>query len=252
MRLNHQLTGPEDAPVVMLGSALGTTYELWAAQVDPLSERFRVLAFDHRGHGGSEVPPGPYSIEEFGRDVVELLDGLGVEEASYVGLSLGGAVGLWLAENAGDRFHRFVLMCPPSYPIAGAEVWIDRAARVREGGTEAIADETLARWFLPEWAEAHPEPVAAIRQQLVETPAEGYAATCEALAAMDLRDDLGAITAPILLISGDSDTSVPPETVLALAEAIPGARFEVLEKAAHLIAVSHADDVNTLLLEHLA
>jgi 3-oxoadipate enol-lactonase len=251
MRLNHQLTGPEDAPVVLLGPALGTTYELWAAQVEVLSERFRVVAFDHRGHGGSEVPPGPYSIADLGGDVVELLDELGVAQASYAGLSLGGAVGLWLAENAPDRFHRFVLMCPPSYPSAGAQMWTDRAAQVRESGTQAIADATLGRWFLPEWADAHPERVAAIRQQLVDTPAEGYAACCEALGAMDLRDAAEDITAPVLLVTADSDASIPPETVLQLAGVIPGARFELLEGAAHLIAVSHADQVNKFLLEHL-
>jgi 3-oxoadipate enol-lactonase len=251
MRLNHQVTGPEDAPAVVLGPALGTTLDLWAAQVERLSERFRVVAFDHRGHGGSEVPPGPYSIDDLGRDVIELLDELGLEQASYVGISLGAAVGLWLAENAGDRFHRFVLMCPPSYPAGGAEVWTDRAAQVREAGTEAVADATLDRWFLPGWAEAHPDVVAGIRQQLVDTPAEGYAACCEALSVMDLRDGLENISAPVLLLTGDSDKSVPAETVLPLAAAIPGVRFEVLDEAAHLVTVSHADRVNSLLLEHL-
>lgn len=251
MRLNHEVTGPDEAPVVVLGSALGTTHQVWAAQLKPLSERFRVVAFDHRGHSGPDVPPGPYSIDDLGGDVVELLDELGVEQASYVGISLGGAVGLWLAENAPDRFHRFVLMCPPSYPAAGAQVWTDRAAEVRAGGTEVIVDATLGRWFRPEWAEANPGEVATIRRQFLDIPAEGYAGCCEALAAMDLRDRLGDITAPVLLISAESDASIPPETVLPLAEAIPGARFEVIENAAHLITVSHPDQVNALLLEHL-
>lgn len=251
MRLNHQLTGPDDAPVVLLGPSLGTTYQMWSAQVELLSGQFRVVAFDHRGHGSSEVPPGPYSIEDLGGDVVELLDELGVEQASYVGISLGGAVGLWLAENAGDRFHRFVLMCPPAYPAAGAQTWIERAAKVRSEGTQAIVEVTLGRWFLPDFIESHPDEVAAIRQQFVDTPDEGYAACCEALAALDLRDGLGDISAPVLLITADSDTSIPPETVLPLAEAIPGARLEVIEHAAHLVNVSHPDQINPLLLAHL-
>jgi 3-oxoadipate enol-lactonase len=219
--------------------------------VELLSGQFRVVAFDHRGHGSSEVPPGPYSIEDLGGDVVELLDELGVEQASYVGISLGGAVGLWLAENAGDRFHRFVLMCPPAYPAAGAQTWIERAAKVRSEGTQAIVEVTLGRWFLPDFIESHPDEVAAIRQQFVDTPDEGYAACCEALAALDLRDGLGDISAPVLLITADSDTSIPPETVLPLAEAIPGARLEVIEHAAHLVNVSHPDQINPLLLAHL-
>ncbi|MDX6239098.1 MAG: 3-oxoadipate enol-lactonase [Kribbellaceae bacterium] len=251
MRLNHQLTGPDDAPVVLLGPSLGTTYQMWSAQVELLSGQFRVVAFDHRGHGSSEVPPGPYSIEDLGGDVVELLDELGVEQASYVGISLGGAVGLWLAENAGDRFHRIVAMCPPAYPAAGAQTWIDRAAKVRSEGTQAIVEVTLGRWFLPDFIESHPDEVAAIRQQFVDTPDEGYAACCEALAALDLRDGLGDISAPVLLITADSDASIPPETVLPLAEAIPGARLEVIEHAAHLVNVSHPDQINPLLLAHL-
>jgi 3-oxoadipate enol-lactonase len=248
MRLNHQLIGPDDAPVVLLGPSLGTTHEMWSPQVELLSGQFRVVAFDHRGHGSSEVP---YSIEDLGGDVVELLDELGVEQASYVGISLGGAVGLWLAENAGDRFHRFVLMCPPAYTAADAQMWIDRAAKVRSEGTQAIVEVTLGRWFLPDFIESHPDEVAAIRQQLMDTPDEDYAACCEALAALDLRDGLGDISAPVLLITADSDTSIPPETVLPLAEAIPGARLEVIEHAAHLVNVSHPDQINPLLLAHL-
>ncbi|MDX6250829.1 MAG: 3-oxoadipate enol-lactonase [Kribbellaceae bacterium] len=247
MRLDYQMTGPEDAPVVLLGSSLGTTREMWAPQLEPLSERFRVIAFDHRGHGGSEVPPGPYSIEDLGGDVVELLNSLLVERASYVGISLGGAVGLWLAENAPDRFHRFVLMCPPAYPAAGAQVWTDRAAQVRAEGTQSIVDATLGRWFLPEFKDIEP-----LREQLLNTSDEGYAACCEALGAMDLRDELAEITAPVLLITAESDTSIPPETVVPLASQIPGAQLEIIENAAHLVSYSHPEVINHLLLAHLS
>ncbi|HEY0618964.1 MAG TPA: 3-oxoadipate enol-lactonase [Kribbella sp.] len=247
MQLDYQMTGPEDAPVVLLGSSLGTTREMWAPQLEPLSERFRVIAFDHRGHGGSEVPPGPYSIEDLGGDVVELLNSLLVERASYVGISLGGAVGLWLAENAPDRFHRFVLMCPPAYPAAGAQVWTDRAAQVRAEGTQSIVDATLGRWFLPEFKDVEP-----LREQLLNTSDEGYASCCEALGAMDLRDELAEITAPVLLITAESDTSIPPETVVPLASQIPGAQLEIIENAAHLVSYSHPEVINHLLLAHLS
>jgi len=251
MRLHHEITGPEDAPVVLLGSSLGTTHAMWAPQLDVLAERFRVVAFDHRGHGQSEAPPGPYAIEDLGGDVVDLLNELLVEKASYVGISLGGAVGLWLAENAPDRFHRFALFCPPAYPAAGAQTWIDRAAQVRSEGTQAIVEPTLARWFLPEYAEAHPDEVEVIRQQLLNTSDEGYAACCEALGAMDLRDKLSDITAPVLLATADSDASIPPETVIPLAGQIPSAHLEVIDHAAHLITYSHPHLTNPLLLTHL-
>jgi 3-oxoadipate enol-lactonase len=246
MQLNYEETGPAEAPVVLLGSSLGTTHAMWAPQVGVLAERFRVIAFDHRGHGESEVPPGPYTIDDLGGDVLELLDTLGVEQASYVGISLGGSVGLWLAENAPGRFHRFALLCPPCSPADNAQMWTERAATVRAEGTQAITDATLGRWFLPEFTD-----VEAIRQQLLGAPDEGYAACCEALATTDLRGKLGDITAPVLLVTAEQDTSVPPETVIPLASEIPGAHLEIIENAAHLVSYSHPELVNPLLLAHL-
>jgi 3-oxoadipate enol-lactonase len=227
MRLNYQQTGPEDAPVVLLGSSLGATHEMWAPQLDVLAERFRVVAFDHRGHGGSEVPPGPYTIEDLGGDVIELLDTLGVDQASYVGISLGGAVGLWLAENAPERFHRFALLCPPSNQSENAQLWAERAAQVRAEGTQAITEATLGRWFLPDFTDIEP-----LRQQLLNSPDEGYAA-------------------PVLLVTTEQDTSIPPETVIPLASTIPGAHLEIIENAAHLVTYSHPEIINPLLLAHL-
>jgi 3-oxoadipate enol-lactonase len=247
MRLNYEETGPADAPVVLLGSSLGTTHAMWAPQIGVLAERFRVVAFDHRGHGESEAPPGPYTIDDLGGDVIELLDTLGVEQASYVGISLGGAVGLWLAENAADRFHRFALVCPPSNPAENAQLWIDRAATVRAEGTRAIVDATLGRWFLPEFTDTEP-----VREQLLNTSDEGYAACCEALSVTNLQPGLKDITAPVLLVTTEQDTSVPPETVIPLASAIPGAHLEIIENAAHLVTYSHPELVNPLLLAHLS
>lgn len=247
MRVNYEESGSADAPVVLLGSSLGASHAMWGPQRDVLAEHFRVVAFDHRGHGGSEVPPGPYTIDELGGDVLELLDTLGVDQASYVGISLGASVGLWLAENAPDRFHRFALLCPPSNPAESAQMWTDRAAQVRAEGTQAIADATLGRWFLPEFTDT-----ATIRQMLLDTPDEGYAACCEALATTNLLPKLSTVTAPVLLIAAEHDTSVPPETVVPLATQIPGARLEIIENAAHLVSFSHPDVINPLLLAHLS
>jgi 3-oxoadipate enol-lactonase len=246
MRLNYSETGSADAPVVLLGSSLGATEAMWAPQVEVLAKRYRVVAFDHRGHGKSDVPRGPYTIDDLGGDVIELLDALEIEQASYVGISLGGAVGLWLAQNAPERFHRFVLLCPPANPAADAQMWTDRAAQVRAEGTQSITDATLGRWFRPEFTD-----VAPLRQMLLDTPDEGYAACCEALSTTNLLAGLSTITAPVLLITTDGDTSIPPETVVPLAGQIPGAHLEIIEKAAHLVTYSHPDVINPLLLTHL-
>jgi len=248
MRLNYEATGPADAPVVLLGSSLGATQAMWAPQLEALSKRYRVVAFDHRGHGKSEVPPGPYTIDDLGGDVVELLDTLEVDQASYVGISLGGSVGLWLAQHAPERIHRLVAICPPSNTAANPQPWIDRAAQVRAEGTQAIADATLGRWFLPDFE----EDLEPVRRMLLDCPDEGYAACCEAISALNLLPGLKDITAPVLLITTDSDQSVPPETVVPLASEIPGAHLEIVEKAAHLVTYSHPDVINPLLLAHLA
>ncbi|HET6739264.1 MAG TPA: alpha/beta fold hydrolase [Kribbella sp.] len=246
MRLNYVETGSADAPVVLLGSSLGASQAMWAPQVDVLAQRFRVVTFDHRGHGGSEVPAGPYTIDDLGGDVLELLDTLEVEQASYVGISLGGAIGLWLAEHAPERIHRLAAICPPTNTAANPQPWIDRAAQVRAEGTKSITDATLGRWFLPEFTDTDP-----IRQMLLDSPPEGYAACCEALSTLNLLPELPNITAPVLLITTDSDQSVPPETVVPLASQIPSAHLEVIENAAHLVTYSHPRTINPLLLTHL-
>ncbi|MFI6831411.1 MULTISPECIES: alpha/beta fold hydrolase [unclassified Kribbella] len=246
MRLNYEVTGPDDAPVVLLGSSLGATQAMWAPQLEVLAQRFRVVTFDHRGHGGSDVPLGPYTIDDLGGDVVELLNTLLVEQASYVGISLGGAVGLWLAQNAPDRFNRFALICPPANPAENKQMWADRAAQVRAEGTQAIADATLSRWFLPEFTATAP-----VRQMLLDSPDEGYAACCEALGSTNLVPGLSDITAPVLLVTAESDTSIPPETVVPLAGQIPGAHLEIIQNAAHLVTYSHPEVINPLLLTHL-
>jgi 3-oxoadipate enol-lactonase len=215
--------------------------------LEVLAQRFRVIAFDHRGHGESEVPDGPYTIDDLGGDVVDLLDTLEIDQASYVGISLGGSVGLWLAQHAPGRIHRLVAICPPSNTAANPQTWIDRAAQVRTDGTKSIAEATLGRWFLADFT----EDLEPIRQMLLDCPDEGYAACCEALSALNLLPGLGDITAPVLLITTDSDQSVPPETVVPLASEIPGAHLEIIVQAAHLVTYSHPEVINPLVLAHL-
>jgi 3-oxoadipate enol-lactonase len=237
--------------VVLLGGSLGTTLALWDEQVGPLAERFRVVRFDHRGHGGSPVVPGPYTIAQMGGDVLALLDRLGVERAAYAGLSIGSMVGIWLAANAPDRIDRLALIGAAAHaPPAGA--WEERAEQVERAGTvESVADGVLARWLTPAYAAEHPHALEKLRGRLAATSPEAYAACCRALKAMDLRDDVRRITAPTLVVAGAQDPSTPPERGAAIADAIPGARYELLDPCAHIAAVERADDVTRLLLDHL-
>jgi 3-oxoadipate enol-lactonase len=250
--LHHQAAGPDGAHVVMMGGSLGATLELWDAQEGPLGERLRVVRFDHRGHGGSPVPPGPYSIAGLGGDVLALMDTLGAERASYCGLSMGGMVGMWLAAHAPERLERLVLICTAAH-LPPPEAWAERAAAVLAAGTvEVVADGVLARWLTPEFAREHPEVVAWLRSMLVATPPEGYAGCCRAIERMDLRGDLPRIQLPTLVVAAAQDTSTPPEHGEAIAAAIPGARFELVSPSAHIAAVERADEVTALIRDHLA
>jgi 3-oxoadipate enol-lactonase len=249
--LYSEVTGPADAPVLVMGSSLGTSLNMWDGQL-ALAERLRLVRHDHRGHGRSPVPPGPYEIEDMGRDVLALLDALEIERASYCGLSIGGMVGMWLGANAPERIERLVLICTSAH-LPPASGWADRADAVRAAGTtEVIADPVVARWLTPAYAEEHPELVAELRAMLVATDPDGYAESCGAIERMDLRDQLARIAAPTLVISGADDEATPPEHQRLIADAIPGARLETVAPAAHISAVERPAIVNELIAAHLA
>lgn len=249
--LHHESAGDESAPALLLGGSLGTAAAMWEPQVAPLAEHLRVIRYDHRGHGASPVPAGPYDIEDLGRDVLALMDRLGLERASVGGVSLGGMVAMWLGANAPDRVDRLVL-CFTSAHLPPASGWADRAVAVREAGTTAVvADAVVARWLTPGFAAAHPEAQAWLRAMLLATDAEGYAASCGVIERLDLRDALPSIAAPTLVISGSDDESTPPEHQRALAGAIPSARLETVSPAAHIGSVERADEVTRLILDHV-
>ena len=250
--LHHEVAGPEDGHVVLMGASLGTTLAMWDEQVAPLAERFRVVRFDHRGHGGSPAAEGPCTIGDMGGDVLALLDALGVERASYAGLSIGGMVGIWLGANAPERIERLALVCTAAHlpPPAG---WEERAAEVEQAGTvEVVLEGVMARWLTPDYAAAHPEAAEKLSGMLAATSPAGYAACCRAIGTMDLRADLGRIRAPTLVVAGAQDPSTPPEHGEAIAAAVAGARFELLDPSAHIAAIERADDVTRLLLDHFA
>jgi 3-oxoadipate enol-lactonase len=206
------------------------------------------LRYDHRGHGASEVPQGPYRIEELGSDVLGLLDELGLERVSFCGLSLGGMVGMWLAANAPKRIERLALCCTAA--TVNGEVYLERAAKVRAGGIGSVVAEVVDRWFTPAFRRATPDQVERAAAMLRATPDEGYAGCCEALAAMDLRAGLPAITAPTLVIAGSDDPATPPTQAEAIVATIPKARLQVVTAAAHLANIEQPEQVTQMLLDH--
>ena len=255
--LFQRTTGPLGARTLLLGGSLGSNLDMWRPQLPALTDAtqpagpLRVVRFDHRGHGGSPAPTGPYTIEELGRDTLALLDRLGIERASYCGLSLGGMVGMWLAANAPDRIDRLVLICTAAHlPPAGS--WLARAEQVRTGGMPSVADAVLGRWFTPRFRAALPARVAPYRAMIAATPAEGYAGCCEAISTMDLLADLPRIVAPTLVIAGADDPATPPEHGERIHAGIAGSRLVVVPSAAHLANVEQPDAITHLILDHLA
>lgn len=249
--LYSEVSGPVDAPVLLLGGSLGTTLAMWGPQVRMLSGRLQLVAFDHRGHGDSPVPLAPYTIAALGQDVIALMDTLGLSRASYCGISIGGMVGQWLAVNHPDRIQRLILIATSAHP-GNPESWHQRAETVRADGTVAtIADAIVSRWVTPGWAAEHGQEVRTLRKMLAATPVEGYAGCCEAIADFDLRDELSEIGAPTLVLSGADDPSLPPEHQRLIAAAVPDARLAVIGDAAHIPSIQHPSQVNDLILHHL-
>lgn len=240
-----------DAPVLVLGNSIGTNQGMWAPLFPELARRFRVLAVEHRGHAGSELPRGPYTMDDLGGDFLALVDELGIGRFRYAGLSLGGMVGMWLASRAPERVERLALLCTSAY-LPPAQGWLDRAATVRARGTGEIAAAVAARWFTAGFRKHEPERVKAALAMLEATPAEGYAGCCEAIAGMDLRATLPAITAATLVIAGADDPATPPSHGEAIVSEVPGARLEVVADAAHLATLEQPEAIAALITAHLS
>lgn len=243
--------GPRDAPALVLGNSLGTTLSMWDAQAPDLAGRFRLIRYDHRGHGRSPVPDGPYSIDDFADDVVELLDGLGIETAHYCGLSIGGMAGITLAARHPERVGRLVVCCSSPH-MPPASNWQQRAAAVRDAGSvAAVAGAVVERWLTPAYAADHPDVHQGLLAMLAASPPDGYIAACGAIEHMDLRPLLGRVLAPTLVIGGEYDLAAPPDAhARVIAEGIPQARYELVP-AAHVANVEQAELVTELIIDHL-
>lgn len=244
------VTGKGDGPVLLLSNSLGSTHRMWDAQLSELEQHFRVVRYDTRGHGASPVPEGPYSIDDLADDVVALLDSLGVETAHLVGLSLGGMTVLRVAGRNPERVQRLAVLCSGTQ-LAPAQAWTDRAALVRAKGAGAVAASVVERWFTAEYLDSRPQERADWERLIGSTPAEGYAGCCEAIAKLDLRQELSAVTAPTLVIAGADDPATPPAKLQEIADGIADAWLLVVPHAAHLANAERPEVVTPALLEHL-
>jgi 3-oxoadipate enol-lactonase len=247
--VSYSVAGPADAPVVVLSNSLGATRGMWDPQVPALAERFRVVTYDTRGHGGSPAPAGPYTLDDLTDDLVALLDEVGAARAHVVGLSLGGMTGMRLAARNPERVDRLALLCTSAKP--DPQPFLERAATVRAGGTAPLAPTVATRWLTPGYAAEHPDLVARLEAMIAGADDEGYACCAEVVAHVDLRDDLGRITAPTLVVSGADDLALPPDHQRAIADGIPGAELLSVSPGAHLANLERTLEITGALLAHL-
>jgi 3-oxoadipate enol-lactonase len=248
VRVHHRIDGA-GAPLLLMNS-LGTVLELWEPQVVTLGSRHRLIRYDQRGHGGTPAPNGPYTIAALAGDALELLDRLGLERVSVCGLSIGGAVAVWIAASAADRVDRLVV-ASAGPRFATPETWIERAAIVRAHGTEAVVDGVIEHWFTPAFAAENPDVVTRFRDAFCAVNREGYAGCCDALAEWDATPHLNRVFAPTLVLSGSEDTVASPSRAGELADGIPGARLVVLEDCAHLASANQPAAFADAVLAHL-
>jgi 3-oxoadipate enol-lactonase len=230
--LNVTVEGRDGGPTLMLSNSLGCTLQMWEPQMRALTQVFRVIRYDRRGHGKSSVPPGPYSVERFGRDVLAILDDLNIEKTHWCGLSMGGMVGQWLGAHAPERLGKIVLANTSShYP--DPTIWENRIKAVKDGGLSSIADTVIGSWLTQDFRERAPDVAQKMKAMLMATPVEGYLASCEALASLDLRNDLPDIKNPTLVIAGRYDKSTPVAMAEAIRSKISGANMTIVD-AAHI------------------
>ncbi len=249
-RLYYRLEGRPDLPLLVLGNSLGTDLFMWDPQVAALTEHFRVLRFDVRGHGASDTVPGDATMNDLGQDVLRLLDSLAVESFAWCGVSLGAMIGQWLAINAPQRLTRLVLSNASPY-LPTHQSWSDRMALARRAGMPALLDMVMPRFFSDAYRDRDEPFYHTIRSTFAATDPEGYAACCAAIRDSDFRERLKDIVTPTLVISGAVDTATPHEVHGALlAQSIPGARLAILP-AGHIANVEQPDEFNRVVLEFL-
>ncbi|MBP0617306.1 3-oxoadipate enol-lactonase [Jiella mangrovi] len=238
--LHHRVDGPEGAPALVLINSLGTDYRIWDAVVPHLADRYRVIRYDKRGHGLSEVPPAPYRMDDHSADLLALLDHHGVERAFVVGLSIGGQIALGLAARNDRRLAGLVMM-DTAHKIGDEAGWNGRIAAIEKDGIAAIAEQILTRWFTPAFRSPDNAAFTGYSSMLVNTPAEGYLGSCAALRDADHTETARNLKVPTLCMVGDQDGSTPPDLVRSCADLIDGARFEIVAGAGHLPCIERPE-----------
>jgi 3-oxoadipate enol-lactonase len=252
IQMNYQLSGRENAPVVVLSHSLASSLAMWDPQMESLESHYRVLRYDTRGHGGSDAPKGAYTLDQLGEDAIGLLNALNIDLVHWVGLSMGGMIGQCLALNHADRFQSLVLCDTAAIiPEEAQAVWEERMDTARNKGMAALLQETLERWFTLPYLSQNSPGVALIRNHFLATPVMGYIGCSEAIRNLNYLERLSEIKIPTLIMVGEDDPGTPVAASKAMYERISGSRLVVIPSAAHLSNIERADDFTSALIEFL-
>lgn len=249
-RIAYRIDGPEGAPAVMLSNSLMSTHAMWDPQVAALTERFRVLRYDTRGHGRSEVTPGPYTIELLADDAAALVEATGLGAVHFVGLSMGGMVGQQLAVRHPRRVLSLSL-CDTASEMPPRSMWEGRFETARRQGIAGLVDSTIQRWFVPSFIAREPDAIAWVRSMILETTPEGYIACASAVRDMSQTHILRQIRVPTQVIVGRDDPACTLAASQLLHAEIAGSTLHVIDDAAHLSNIEKPEQFTRLLLDFL-
>ena len=252
IRINYELTGKEDAPVVVLSHSLASSMVMWNPQLEVLEPHFRVLRCDMRGHGDSAATEGAYTLDLLAADVIGLLDALKIDRAHFVGLSIGGMIGQCLGLNYPGRFMSLTLCdTSPILPDEARPLFQERMDLAQKEGMQALVEGTLERWFTPPYRAQNPPEIGLIRNQVLATSITGFNGCSAAIMGLNYLDRLAEIKLPTLIMVGEDDPGTPVEASEAIHGLIPNSKLVVLPAAAHLSNIEQSEAFNSHLLGFL-
>lgn len=253
ININYTLEGPTTGPVVTLSNSLASDLLMWEPQLPALTTRFRVLRYDTRGHGETDAPPGPYTLETLAEDTRALLQALSIARTHFIGLSMGGMIGQLLALQHPGLLHSLTLCDTMSrVPPEARPMWQERIWTAQNQGMESLVEPTITRWFTAPFRAQRPGVIDQVRAMIRATPVAGYAGCCAAIAALDLTDSLAAITVPTLIMVGEDDPGTPVTASRTMQEHIKGSELVILKSAAHLSNLEQPQAFNEALTSFLA
>ncbi len=252
IQIHYELSGMDGAPVLMMSHSLSSDMDMWKPQLTSLENRFRILRYDTRGHGTSDAPAPPYTLEQLAADAIGLIDSINIEKVIWVGLSMGGMIGQAIALNYPERLQALVLSDTAAVVEDEAQpVWEERINTAKTKGMEALADSILERWFTPPFLRQNPPEVAMIRNQILSTPVQGFVGCAEAIRHLNYLNRLHKISLPTLIMVGEYDNGTPLICSETINQRIRNSVLSVIPNAAHLSNVEQPAIFNKRLSDFL-